>query len=125
VNSRVSNKEVKIENRNYQLNKPDARTACYLFSFLGAKINENENFFTGLGRCTRAEFNEIQSLALGKIFRMDQKEDSIFPVAIFLNGRITDQDLENNADELMKLTSEWLVFAFDPFMVASGLNSQK
>lgn len=125
MDSRVLVKDIKINERTYQINKPDARTACYLFTALGAKISEKETFFTGLGRCSRAEFDDIQNLALSKTFRMDQKESSVFPVAVFMNGKLIDSELENNPDEVMKLTSEWLIFTLDPFMVGSGSNSQK
>lgn len=123
---RVLSSDITIGNKTYRLNKCDARTACWMFSFLGAKIEkEGGSIFGAIGKCTRVEFDEIQTIALKHTFFIDNKDGNEFPIAIIAaNGTWIDKELGENSSALMKLTSEYLGFVIKPFLVESGLNSQ-
>ena len=125
---RVLRKKVSIDETEYELSKPDARTACWLFSFLGAKIEvSGGSIFSALGKCTRAEFDEVQDIALKHTFFLDSREGNTFPTAVLdpRTGGWVDKKLGEDADSLMKLTSEYLAFVLEPFLAESGSNSQK
>lgn len=124
--SRETTKELTIDGKLYQLNKMDARTATWVFSFLGAKIEkEGGSILTGLGKCSRADFNEIQNMALKQIFFLDQKDGNTFPTPIIApNGSFVDKELGSDADTVMQLTSQSLAFTLEPFFIVSGSNSQ-
>lgn len=123
MNRRVTESEISLEDNRYQLRKCDSGTACWLFSFLGARITEGQNFFTALGTCSREQFAEIQGITFSNISRLDSKDNSVFPMPIFIKGVITDPLLANDAQLSMRLTSEWLTFVLAPFFPESGLSS--
>ncbi len=125
MENRTSTKNVTIKDRVYQINKVDARTVCWLFSFLGARCGDGA-ILTGLGRCTRQEFDDIQSMALSKIFWMDTKDGATFPTAVVgPSGAFSDPSLAEDAETVMRLTSDFLMFNLSPFFVDRGSNSQK
>lgn len=126
MNPRVRSKTISVSEREYRLDKPDARTACWIFNFLGAKIVDGGSVFTSLGRCTHAEFDEIQSIALRHTFLIDKSNENSFPIGVVgPNGVFADKELGDSSYDLMEVTSKWIEMVMEPFTVGSGSNSQK
>ena len=125
MENRITSKEVDIKGFTYRINKMDARSSCWLFTFLGSRSTDNSTLITSLGKCTRAEFIEIQNMLLSKVFRLDRQEDKEFPIAVLLpSGEISDPHLSYDAEAVMNLTSEAIMFNLSPFLAGSGSNSQ-
>lgn len=124
MENRAVTKNVTIEGREYQVTKVDARTACWLFTFMGARSGEGA-ILSGLGKCTRQEFDEVQALALSKVFFLDEQGGNTFPITVIApDGSFTDKRLASDAEAVMRLTTESLLFNLSPFLVERGSNSQ-
>jgi hypothetical protein len=121
MNNRILTRELVVGEKRYQLKKIDARSACWLFSFLASKSN-GSTLVNGLGVCTRQEFDEITSLVLKPVVCLDHSEDGQFELAVIApNGIIPDSNLD--AGNLFKLISESIVFNLEPFLAEKGSNS--
>lgn len=126
MNPRVNSKEIPLSGRQYRLDKPDARTACWLFNFLGAKVENGGSYFQALGKCSHAEFDEVQGIALRHSFELQKKDESVFPICVIgTNGAFVDKELEGSPEQLMEITAQWLDMVLKPFTSGSGSNSQK
>ena|SRR5579862_6420314 len=122
MNNRQLTKEIEIREKTFQISKTDARTACWLFSFISSKATTVPE---ALGKCTRAEFREIQDLLLSKIFRLDIEGDKKFPVPILTGaGNFSDPDYNSDADLVYNLTVHAIMFNIEPFLAESGSSSQ-
>ena len=116
MENRSNTKNVTINDKVYQLNKIDPRTICWLFGFMAGKASGGL-ILTAFGNCTRAEFDEIQSIALRSIFYLDTKDGNTFPTAILSNGGMfTQKWLEEEPETVMKLTSDFVLFNLSPFL---------
>jgi hypothetical protein len=121
VNKRETQKTVTVQETNYQINKIDPRTACWLFSFLAARTSGS--LTDSLGKCTRDEFNEIQSIVLLKIFRIDDKDGATGLVPILSgSGLIADPLLKDDAEALFQITVLGIAFNLDPFIAGNPSN---
>ena len=121
---RETSKLVTIGDKSYQLNKTDARTSCWLFSFLGDK-SEGKVLLTALGKCTKEEFNIVQYEALRKVNRIDVEGDKEFPIPIVKSdGTLIDKFLEENPNLLFDLTLSSVLYNISPFLKESDSNSQ-
>jgi hypothetical protein len=108
------------------MDKPDARTACWLFNFLGAKIESGGSYFHALGACSHTQFDEVQGLALSHCFELQKKDENTFPISVIgPGGVLVDKELGDSPEDLMELTAEWLEMILKPFTKGSGSNSQK
>jgi hypothetical protein len=122
MNNRVTMKEVAVGEKRYQLKKIDARSACWLFAFLGGR-STGGSIISGLGACTKQEFDEITGLVLKPILCLDHSQDGQFEIPILsATGNITDENLMD-AGNMMVLVSEAIVFNLEPFLAGRGLNS--
>jgi len=125
MENRSTTKNVTIGDKTFQINKADARTGCWLFTFLGARQQEGGAILSGLGKCTRSEFDEIQTVALSKITILDNQNGNIFPIPLISpNGSFSDKSLETDSDTIMRLTTESILLDLVPFLVERGSNSQ-
>lgn len=124
MENRSTTKDVTIGDKTYQIKKADARTGCWLFTFLGARSGDGA-ILSGLGKCTRSEFEEVQMIALSKITILDNQNGTVFPIPLVSpNGSFSDKSLESDSDTIMRLTTESLLFDLMPFLVERGSNSQ-
>jgi len=115
MNNRILTKEHVVGEKTYRLKKIDARSAMWLFTFLGGKSNGG-SIISGLGACTKSEFDEVTGLVLKPILCLDHGSDGQFEIPIMAaNGNIVDENLMD-AGNLMALTSEAIVFNLDPFL---------
>jgi hypothetical protein len=122
MNARKLTKEVTIGDKRYQLKKIDARSACWMFAFLGGKSNGG-SIITGLGACTRSEFDEIQTLVLRPVVCLDNSSEGNFEIPIFSGpGNLVDENLRD-AGNLFMITSEAIIFNLEPFLFERGSNS--
>lgn len=125
MNNRVLTKETSVGEKRYQLKKIDARSACWLFAFLGGKSNGG-SIITGLGTCTRSEFEDIQTLVLRPVVCLDSTSDGNFEIPIFSgNGTLVDENLRDDSSNLFMITSEAIIFNLEPFLAERGSNSQQ
>jgi hypothetical protein len=123
VDSRVTSKTVTFENVTYQINKIDARTGCWLFSFMGSR--SSGDVLSALGKCSRSEFLEIQDIALRAVYTLDVQDGNTFPIAVIAQtGAFVNPELAKDTETVFKLTCESLLFNLSPFLVAAGSNSQ-
>jgi hypothetical protein len=122
MNNRATLKEVAVGEKRYQLKKIDARSACWLFAFLGSKATGG-SIISGLGACTKPEFDEITSLVLKPILCLDRTQDGNFELPILSVAGIIADDNLMDAGNMMMLVSEAIVFNLEPFLAERGLNS--
>jgi hypothetical protein len=120
VDSRKTSTVMPIEGQNYQINKVDCRTAGWLFAFLARKA-EGGTILSGLGSCTRDEFNEIQTLILKSVFKMDGE----FPIAVLAPDGSIVGTLQEQPELVFRITSSAVGFNLAPFMSANDSSSQK
>lgn len=120
---RESQKIVPIKGKNYQVNKLDARTGCWLFSFMSEKSGSGQ-ILSGLGKCTRPEFFDLQNLALKQVFLMDGEKGAEFPIPVVGPSGQFVGDLVGDVELAFRLTSESILFNLEPFLVVAGSNSQ-
>jgi hypothetical protein len=121
---RTSTKNVVIKDRTYQISKLDARTACWLFTFMGERSKDGQ-ILSGLGRCTRQEFTEVQGVLLGKVTHLDNQDGNVFPIAIIgPTGGFSVADLSEDAETVMRLTTESLMLSLSPFFIDRESSSQ-
>ena len=124
MENRQAIKEVVIRDKKYQINKIDARTSCWLFSFLGSRTERGGAILSGLGKCSIAEFDEIHSLALKQVFWLDNQLGNTFPTSVITpSGTFTDPEVGADAGLVMQLMSESLMFQLSPFLVDRESNS--
>ena len=115
VENRKTYQDIVIQEKTYRINKLDARSACWLFCFLMDKA-EGKAILSALGKCTKSEFDEVQSLLIKKVDFMDTKDGNTFPTAITkVDGSICDVTLED-AGNLFNLTTEAVMFNLTPFL---------
>jgi hypothetical protein len=120
VENRKSHQDIVIEERTYRLTKMDARSACWLFSFLASKSGNGEGILSSLGKCAKEQFDEIQTLALRHVFYLDMKDNETFPITVLApNGSLVDQTLADHAGHLFKATTESIMFNLTPFLAAA------
>lgn len=124
MENRAITKDVPIGETKYRLGKTDARTACWLFSVLGAYAG-NGRLLSALGKMSHAEFDEVQAIALRLVSRLDYKDGNEFPMPIVSGGGVwADQELASDAGKVMSLTVEALLFNLSPFLTADVSSSQ-
>jgi hypothetical protein len=124
VENRATTKDVTIGETKYRLSKADARTACWLFSILGANAVSG-NILSALGKVSHAEFDEVQATVLRLISRLDYKDANEFPMPIVSGGGAwADQAVASDAGVVFKLTSQALMFNLSPFLAADESSSQ-
>lgn len=122
MDNRKLTKDVDVGEKRYQLKKIDARSACWLFAFLGEK-SSGGSIVTGLGACTRLEFEEILSLVLKPVMRLDSGENGNFEIPIYSGvGALVDGNLQD-AGLLFNLATEAIIFNLEPFLAGRGLSS--
>ena len=123
MENRETTKEIKLGDRIYQLNKADARSACWMFTFLAGKAEEKD-LMSALGKCTKEQFDDIQTRALKLIYFMDTKDGNTFPTAVIkFDGSIVDNYLNSDPDALLQITYMSLMFNISPFLAESKLSS--
>lgn len=124
MNTRATSKELPISDRNYRITKMDPRLACYMFSTLASRADDGQ-LLSALGKLTRSEFDEVQNHSLRHVFRLDVKDDSVFPIPVIApNGLFADKILEQNPAEVFKLTTESILFNIEPFLEGSKSTDQ-
>jgi hypothetical protein len=124
MENRILSKTTVVNGLTYQINKLDARSSCWLFTFISSRSVSEGAFLSVLGKCTRAEFDEIQTLALSKVLYLDSANGVTLPsVIISSTGAVVDPNLVNDAESLMRLTTESLLFSLSPFLVERGSSS--
>lgn len=119
MESRESSKIFPLKGKNYQINKVDSRSGCWLFAFMSEKSGEG-HILSGLGKCTREEFDYIQTMALKQVFHLDGQDGAVFPVAVLGPGGQFVGDLTTDTELAFRLTSESIIFNLTPFLVAAG-----
>lgn len=123
MDNRITTQDVTIGEQVYQVRKMDPRTACWLYTMLGARSNGG-SMLIGLGRCTHAEFDEVQGVALGVVSRLDTKDGNTFPMPIVgAGGVLADPVLAANAKGLFDLTGAAVMFSLMPFLDVSESSS--
>ena len=122
MNNRITTKEISVGEKKYQLKKIDARSACWLFTYLGAK-SAGGSIISGLGACTKQEFEEITSLVLKPVLCLDNSDGNHFEIPIMAaNSNIVDDNLDGG--NLMSLLSQAIVFNLEPFLAERESSSQ-
>jgi hypothetical protein len=120
---RVAYKDVQIEDNLYRINKMDARLSCWMFTTLGRRATSSGLLLSALGTCSREEFNELQSLALAVVQRMELRDGVQLPVPILsAAGAVADKFLADKPDFLLRLTSESIMLSIAPFLVDDKSN---
>lgn len=113
-----------IKGKKFQINKVDARTSCWLYSFLASRTPGSLSM--ALGQCSRKEFDEIQGIALSSVFYLDSDTAGTFPTAIIApNGAWSNEEIGSDPELIMALTIASLSFNIQPFLAESGSSSQK
>lgn len=126
MDNRKTSKIETVQEKRYQFNKVDARTACWLFTFLSAKTSRTEGIATALGKCTRTEYDEIQTIALRSVFHLDNQDGTDFPTAVITsNGSWTNPSYAQDSGLILELTSLAIFFNLEPFLVEDKSNSLK
>lgn len=123
MENRTPTKNFPVGDKIYQLNKVTPRTGCWLFSFLAARQSDS-SVLSGLGRCTRAEFDEIQTIALRQVFLLDIVDGNTLPIAVLAPDGNLIGDLKDDTELTFKLTTASLLFSLDAFLVVVGSSSQ-
>jgi hypothetical protein len=118
VDQRQIETTVTVNDKEYKITKTDARTACWLFSFLSAK-SVNGQILKALGLCSLEEFINLQNIVLKQTYSLESKDGNIFPTAVLdpRNGSLVDPDLRSDSASVMRLTSEAIFFNLKPFLV--------
>jgi hypothetical protein len=120
VENRKTYQDIVILEKTYRINKLDARSACWLFVVLMDKA-EGKAILSALGKCSKSEFDEIQSMILKKVDFMDTKDGNTFPTTITkVDGSICDTTLVDDAGALFNLTTEAVMFNLVPFLADKG-----
>lgn len=120
---RESTKTVTLKDKIYQITKLDARTGCWLFAFMADRSGEGQ-ILSGLGKCTKAEFDNLQTLALRQVAHLDGKEGQTFPVPVLGPSGQFVGDLNDDVELAFRLTSESILFNLTPFLVAADSTSR-
>ena len=117
MENRKTYQDVPVKDKTYRINKMDARSACWLFAFLADKA-EGKALLSALGKCSKKEFDEIQSMALKQVEFMDYKDGNTFPTAVITgNGSICDVTMQEDPSIVFNLTAECIMFNLTPFLV--------
>lgn len=120
---REATKDVTIKGKVYQINKLDSRTGCWLFAVMSEKSGAGE-ILSGLGKMSRKEFDEIQTLVLKQVFHLDNSNGNTFPIAVIMPTGSFIGDLVEDTELAFRLTSESIIFNLKPFLVVAGSTSQ-
>lgn len=116
MNARITTKDVPVGGKTYRLTKMDARLACWLFATLAGKTDDGL-LMAALGKCSREDFNEIQTHALKHVFALATEEGNTFEVAILgPNGSFSDPELAKDPGTVFKLTTDSIMFNVQPFL---------
>jgi hypothetical protein len=123
VNQRTEKKEVKINGRTYIIKKTNAREACWLFSTLAAK--STGNLIGSLGNFSRAEFDEIQKVALNQVFILDTRDEQTIEIPSLRNGLGLDDILNADPRAVFDLTTLSIMWNVEPFLDKNESTAQK
>lgn len=122
MDARETTKNVTVKDKVYQLHKMDARSACWLYTFIGSRIKDGQPVMMALGSCTRQEYDTIVDLALKHVYHLDPdtSKGSTFldPVVSPTGGLIG--DLQFDAELMLHLVSDSCLFNLKPFLVVVG-----
>lgn len=121
---RQNSKTITIKDKTYQLNKMDARTGSWVFAFFSSRQDKGL-ILEALGKCTRAEYDEIQTVALKQVMVSETLDGApIFTPVLAHTGQLVGTDIQTDAELIYRLMSESLMFNLQPFLVVAGSTSQ-
>jgi hypothetical protein len=118
VDNRSSSTLFKYKDITYKINKTNARTACWLFTFMSSRAKGI--ILNALGTLDEPEFNHIQNMALKSVFKIEDQ----FELPVLGPGNVLVGELNDDPALLLLLTSRFLSFNLEPFMDVSVSDSQ-
>ena len=118
---------VKIGEKTFRLSKLNARDASYLALKLAAIVAPGAakgevDIAQAVTKINRAEFDELQTMLLRTVSRMEQAGDVEMPVPIVkADGTFTDEELEYDIPTVFGLTIKAIMFNVGSFFQGGAL----
>jgi hypothetical protein len=98
----------------------DPRLACFIFTSLAGRTDENGQLLSTLAKLNRAEFEELQNYALKFVYRVELQGEVEIPIPVInVAGLLVDSHLEFDPKNVMRLTTDSLMFNLQPFLAES------
>lgn len=118
---------VTIDGKNYRLSKLNARDASYLAMKLAAIVapgaaGGDMDIASAVTKISRQEFDEIQTLLLRTVSRLEKAGDAEMPVPVMKSdGTFTDEEMEYDVGLVFGLTIKAIMFNVGSFFQGGAL----
>ena len=126
------NKIIEIDGVKYRLGKLDARSASYMAMKTAAVLApalgsgngmDVQAAASALPKMSRAEFDEIQTMLLKTVCKLEVAGNTDMPVPVLKSdGSFVDVDMAYDAMTVIRLTAEALMFNIGGFFQGAGLS---
>lgn len=119
---------VTIDGKNYRISKLNARDASYLAMKLASIVapatsgGGDVDIASAITKISRQEFDEIQTLLLRTVSRLEKAGDTEMPVPVMkADGTFTDEEMEYDVALVFGLTVKAIVFNVGSFFQGGAL----
>ena len=122
--------DVEVGGKMYRLNKLDARTGSYIaakVALMAAPMLKNgtvseDSLAAVVPSLNRRDFDELQTLLLQKVQRLNEVEGRALPEPVLTNrGDFVDPELAYDVASVMALTVKSVMFNIGDFFAVAGL----
>lgn len=123
-------KDIEVGGKKYRITKMDARAGSYVatkIALIGApllmnKKFDNEALATLLPSLNRRDFDEIQTILLKCVQKLNEKDGHLLPEPVLTaDGSFVDEELQYNVAAVMNITVQAAMFNVGAFFAEAGL----